>query len=367
MFTLTMLKAGNGDAIWLTFGTSEKQRHILVDAGPAKAQDAISQHVDLLRGEKDCTVEIDLLIVTHSDGDHINGAYWLMRNQKKLRIKIKSIWFNGYREIFGSDSLDLLGYKKAEQLSALTEYLGIRHNEGFSGEPVARAGDDDFPCTCIDGLRLTVLSPTVERLKDLREDWSKATKKAPGKTYRETLKELESSADDTLGASSKPGSDNSPPNGSSIALVVEYEEAAVLLAGDAFAGDIQTSLSRLRTLRKVGQIDFFKLSHHGCVANITDSLVTCVAAPHYLISTDGATHNHPDVETFQIILRNRPSEESFFHFNYEPVRERIRKVMNDNRVSLGSEPTQSGMRLDLVMLRAQISGRYEHHGDDDEQ
>ena len=42
--------------------------------------------------------ELELLVVTHVDIDHIDGTVKML-NQSKLPYKIKEVWFNGWKQI----------------------------------------------------------------------------------------------------------------------------------------------------------------------------------------------------------------------------------------------------------------------------
>lgn len=80
--TITFLDVGQGDATLIRDG---KGKTILIDAGPGdRILEALENH--LPPWERD----IDLLILTHLDADHISGASGLLR-----RYRIGEIWWNG--------------------------------------------------------------------------------------------------------------------------------------------------------------------------------------------------------------------------------------------------------------------------------
>ncbi|MEK6422159.1 MAG: hypothetical protein V4801_21435 [Burkholderia gladioli] len=346
MFTLTMLAAGRGDALWLSFGSDDAPRHILVDAGEVCGYECIQRHVERVRKRGE-TVEIDLFVVTHIDADHINGAFQLVKDLKKLDVKIHEIWFNGYEQIF-PECVSTLGPGTAERLSARIAAEEIAHNRCFPKNVAAKAADNNFPSAVFSGLDLTLLAPEATQLARLKTEWET---KNPGKAFERERARIEFEKNETLGASRTAGDDNSAPNESSIVLLAEFGEVSVLLAGDAYAHDIETSLDRFREVsNKSKPISFFKLSHHGSVRNLTASLVTCVGAEHYLISTNGVQHDHPDQEAVEIILKNRPTQKNSFHFNYRKPREKIREAFKGQGIDFGSEPSDNGLELDLIAL-----------------
>lgn len=59
----------------------------------------------------------------------------------------------------------------------------------------------------------------------------------------------------------------------------------------------------------------FKLSHHGSRANVTQDLMRCIEAKHFVFSTNGAYFIHPDDEAVArvIVGSKRPT----LWFNYD--------------------------------------------------
>ena len=71
MFKLHVVQAKYGDALILSFGTSAKPRHILIDGGPsgnyaADLEPALEKIVG--KGGK-----LDLVVLSHVDNDHVVG------------------------------------------------------------------------------------------------------------------------------------------------------------------------------------------------------------------------------------------------------------------------------------------------------
>ena len=96
-------------------------------------------------------------------------------------------------------------------------------------------------------------------------------------------------------ADQKTGRDASPSNGSSIALLVEYRGASVILGADAFGNVLGAALRQLARSRgtETLPVDAFKLPHHGSQNNITIALIGIAPARHYLVSTNGDTFRAP--------------------------------------------------------------------------
>jgi glyoxylase-like metal-dependent hydrolase (beta-lactamase superfamily II) len=111
MLMLEALRAKHGDALLLHHGTKAKPRLIVIDGGPPGVYpDALKPRLEQLRTAQklaDATpLDIDLLMVSHIDEDHIAGVLELMQ---KLRDqagpkswKIQRVWHNAFDDILGN-------------------------------------------------------------------------------------------------------------------------------------------------------------------------------------------------------------------------------------------------------------------------
>ena len=183
------------------------------------------------------------------------------------------------------------------------------------------------------GLHLTLLSPRAEQLKILRDKWNEELDKIlNGKTVEEMLQVTPTALQpDVLGepnveqlAKSRFEPDDSETNGSSIAFLAEFEDPfdgdrqkRVLFCGDAFSPVVEQSIRLLLAQRGADRlpIDALKLSHHGSKSNTSADLLGLLRCRHFLFSTDGSKHSHPDPETIARILKSA-SGRIDLHFNY---------------------------------------------------
>src|SRR5262249_1153952 len=114
--------------------------------------------------------------------------------------------------------------------------------------------------------------------------------------------------------------------GSSISFVLEYEGVALLLTGDAHARSLASSLERLAKQRAVAKLPFdaVKLPHHGSMSNISEAWLQWIDCQRWLISTNGAVFDHPDVATAQLIARHYQNQRPTLLCNYKsPSTERL--------------------------------------------
>lgn len=372
MFTVEMLPAGRGDALWITYGTAREPRHVLVDGGIAGTIATIRERIEALpRGAR----RLDLLVVTHIDLDHIAGVLALLRRPPEGLV-IDDIWFNGWRHLpqdpgvlGGAPDEDvdegILGAKQAEGFLYHIEQQGRPLNAAFDGAAVMVPADGrSLPTrTLSGGMTLTLLSPTRARLAGLRRAWKRELEKEGltpgsagpalearrGRRRRDDEGVLGAKRLDVEALAAEPfEGDDSLANGSSIAFVAEYEGRRLLATGDAFAEDLEAALGRLgATAEKPSRMDALKLSHHGGRHNTSGALLDLLRCPTYLVSTDGSVYEHPEQESVaRVIVHGRKAGPPTLCFNYrseenqvwdDPARYGSRGLGYKPRYPLGGE------------------------------
>ena len=365
MFRIEMLPAAHGDSLWIEYGSGRDVHRILIDGGPAHAYPALRQRIlHLPAAER----RFDLLVITHIDADHIEGIIRLLLDAEALDCHFDRIWFNGRDQINAvpDPAGEPLGGVQGELLGMLIADYEQRTgtkvwNQGFADSLAAI--DRKAPALPVvdlpGGCRLTLLSPDFDRLLELKDNWAKELKAAGVHSgniaqLRERLAksrslrplgdvlgaeddfDFEQPANDetdidfadTLGrgtgepgADAPFGGDTSRANGSSIALLLEYPatkpEVRFLLAGDAWASVLETSLAGLLAPGARLAIDGFKLAHHGSVANISESLLGRLKCSNYLVSTNGAIFGHPHARCVELLLKAHAGPgKARLHFNY---------------------------------------------------
>lgn len=324
-----MLPARHGDAILLGWGNPDERHYMLVDGGPAPAYAGIAARLSELSGNR-----LDLLVLTHVDGDHIEGTILLV-NDADLKLQIGEVWCNGSHHLVRE-----LGPVQGEILGALIGDRGIPWNTSFGGSAILTSPSEPFPVIDLAGnLRVTVLAPDSSALRRLRDAWLAACQEA-GLGFdspESALQALRSKPRLTPKASylgravpdvrelarSRKGSDTSVANASSLVLLVEYGASRVLLAGDSTPAALTPPIKRLLAHRELSSLPLtaFKLPHHGSSQNINAELVRLLPSDHFLFSTNGSYFKHPDSEAVATILEyGRPDSELIF--NYDNARNR---------------------------------------------
>jgi beta-lactamase superfamily II metal-dependent hydrolase len=331
MFTIEMLPAQQGDALWIEYGDPNAPSRVLIDAGTPPTYQMVKARI--LRPAPG-SGNIELFIVTHIDTDHIGGALKLLADGD-LGLEFGDVWFNAWRHLGADIAGDRLGPIDGEILSGLLDRGRRRWNEAFSGGPAAVR--DEGPLTTWElagGMTVTLLSPGPAQLLDLRRKWTNVVKDAgldpcqPGRA-QEILQILAARKGvrlDRLGAEeinvrklaeSAFVPDRAEANGSTIAVLAEFDGRSALLGGDGFADVIAANVRRLaqeRGRHKLA-IDAIKLPHHGSRHNLNTDLLSALTCRKYLFSTNGAIFGHPDRETVARIIVEGGADPTLF-FNY---------------------------------------------------
>jgi beta-lactamase superfamily II metal-dependent hydrolase len=325
-----MLPAQHGDALWIEYGNPDAPRRILVDGGTSPTAAIVRGRIAALAP---ADRRFELLIVTHIDTDHVGGILRLLAED--AGAEFGEVWFNAWRHLQAVPETSRLGPVDGEILSALLDRSGWPWNAAFDGGPVMVPADGPLPCHVLPGgMRLTLLSPGPEQLLALKHAWTEVVQEAgldpadPGRTMGrlEELAARKGARLDRLGAGDIDveglseavfDPDRAVANGSTIAVLAEYEGASIILGGDAFPEVIESNIARLlreRGTRKL-TVDACKVPHHGSRHNASDDLLGLLSCRRYLFSTSGRIFGHPDEEAVaRVILRGGSDPELLFNY-----------------------------------------------------
>ncbi len=324
MFDIHLLPASYGDSILLEYGNRRKY-YILIDAGPYTAFEEL---VPALRRAAPSMKRIELLVVTHIDTDHIDGAILLL-NRDKLPFVIGEVWYNGWNEI-STVGDDILGSLQGEYLSTLITRWGLPHNTRFNGKQVMVSDYASLPGIRLPGgMVITLLGPGPGELKALIPGWVNDTTdlrdEEAVKARLEKDPHYDKPMDDLLGdeygiedlQQTIVKADKSETNASSIAMLATYRGKSCLLPGDATTLTLLAAIEPLlqSTGRERLTVDAWKLAHHGSRKNTMEELMEKIECKRILVSSDGKKFGHPNADTLARMLKfNGPG--LTFYFNY---------------------------------------------------
>lgn len=343
------LPALNGDCILVEFQTSH---YILIDGGYVDTYE--NYLLPTLKEIESRGGKLDVVVVTHIDGDHISGIIRLLED---MPIGIGEIWYNGYRHIQSvavttedketfvhrsickesqSEECKPISAKQGCTLSALIARNGIPWNIPWKGNTIMAP----MSFTLGDAI-IHVLSPNNEDIGALESFWKKRLikdgllKKAHSEEFWDDAYEFSLSKDmpgfhlhekkvsksyDLLKLCKEAYEpDGSASNGSSISFVLETKGKRLLFLGDSHSETVVVSLRALYGEEKVPYIfDAVKLSHHGSYNNNSPELIKLIVSDKWLVSTNGDKYNHPDMPTLAHIITKGKGMKIYFNY-YLPI------------------------------------------------
>lgn len=335
-FRIKLLPALHGDCIWIEYGDAGATHHLLIDGGPLGAFGALRAHVEALPAQ---ARDVELLVVTHIDADHIDGIVKLLRHPE-LGLRYREVWFNGWpqleRSLAGGAVVRNDGAERGAisgaALDLTTMRGGLACNERFQRYAAFVPDDGELPrARLAGGMEITLLSPTPPKLQALSTAWTKAFAalgRKPGddayvaaRLDRDArfrgdgaLPALPGGIDEAADAAT--ALDAAVANGSSIAFVAEYEGRRCAFLGDAHAPTVQQALGRMARERgeEPLRLDAVKLSHHGSDGNTTTLLLQKMACRSFLVSTNGSVFGHPDDAAIARIVRHAAPARLVFNY-----------------------------------------------------
>lgn len=351
------LPAKSGDCFLLE---NERKACILIDCGYRSTyQNELKPLLERL-AKDGC--RISLMIITHIDEDHLEGAIALIEDNRYSDdpqiIPIDNIWFNGvlavcsqsekilshvkeklesseeakYNEVFGQVLKQLKGEsgpisaRESESFEVLCKKYKYSINQGFDCGLVERGFEQSFQ-----GFRVKVLSPDRSLLEYFESyihselvccferNYSLIQenkfygflekllivlgKDEKGASREQYICSSIPNIDDWIGTSTMAAMNT--VNRVSIVVEIEYAGYKMLFMGDSESQDWISNASK--------HYNLVKLSHHGTTKpNI--ELLSNIKCDKVLISTNGSRNNHPEEELLaNVIVAGIPE----IYFNYD--------------------------------------------------
>jgi beta-lactamase superfamily II metal-dependent hydrolase len=313
------LKAGKGDCILISIDRgTKKEKNIVIDGGVSKTYKRTTSKTGTLKSRisKKVLSNLDLVVLTHIDDDHICGLIQLLKDSKHVG-KIKELWFNSSCYLNEVDAVSSVE-KGHGQLNYFQKIIDnqphIKHRSDIFMENQKIYSDWGKD------IEIILLSPYKKQLNNLdiaQKKWEKE-RIAKGKEISIPCRD-ESSMEKSSIDEEEYKVGETEKNASSIAFILRYKEKNFLFLADADINIINNSLKALD--RKLLNFKFVKLSHHGSFKNnINEEFLQLIKTDTYIILTDGKhkRYNHPHKETIQLILDTKPKRQEIeFIFNYE--------------------------------------------------
>lgn len=290
-----------GDCLVLEFNENNGIPHnLILDSGTSKGYKENLR--PYLKGLYDMNRTINLWILSHIHDDHIGGFINYIKDLDYNIVPIiNKIIFNPPTNIT-SKKLTKSTYIpiSISQSVTISDFI-VGENKSWTK---AFSGDKfDFY-----GVKILILSPSLNNYTALRnknkahakmKDEDIYTPISVGKyDYKSTIDKL---------SLNKFEEDNSIENGSSIAILLIYEDLHFLWMSDAYPSVV------CQSLRKLGysedsplECEWATLSHHGSCHNINSEWVNMVHAKRYIVTANGNNkYCLPNKESFVRILTGK--------------------------------------------------------------
>lgn len=317
--TLHFLPAKHGDAFFIQCCKGDKKGIVVVDGGPTQSRNFIVNKIEELP-------QIDLMILTHHDDDHIEGILnYVRKHHSEIPFPVQKLWVNCARHIDLPISTDLKAdqaNKLADTLTLISQKTPIKWieyiTEGYNSSDVSFAD-------------IEVISPTGTILTKYIAEYEKRNGIQPSVS---TVDLSSKRGEEDLGIdlltlslrtkkNPNPEKYNELVNMASIAFILKCDGLSILMLGDSFPQNVEAYLQNKGYSKEHKlEVDFVKVSHHGSRNNISNDLLDMIKCNNYIISTNGGQgqSNHPDRETLANILchsERNMVESIHLYFNYE--------------------------------------------------
>lgn len=326
MVQLYSYPAGPGDFFWLRFGDHEVHNFI-IDGGDSRCK---IKFKELLSEIKQHGEQVDALLLTHFDSDHIMGMLrglqisydegglppiariYMNTGRGIISHQNNGQWDNVYLpedDIKVDAHTTLCSVTDQIKLVELFDKMGIK--QALCNYISTDTNKIEFGgCVC------KIISPEPNNLMDIVK-----TKWMNEKEYLTSIecaqKVIKQQSFSDLINCELPPEDHNISNNASIAFIFEYDDVKI-----AFLGDATPSIC-LRGLKHMGvcpskpcKVDLVKISHHGSRRNYSDDLYMALPTSNYLLSTDGRGGRLPDKIILAKLLQITESKPIFLYCNY---------------------------------------------------
>lgn len=310
--------AFNGDFILIKNRIGDKMHNIIIDGGTPKTYAiSFSEQIKLFQQSGE---NIDLLVITHIDDDHIGGIVNYFSDESSDKKLLKEAWFNSGKMLidhFGGEidpkrrvkiipkGAISMSVPQGQSLEAALEKLAIWKH------PLLISGHQEI----IGGVTLQVLSPNLGALEMLNKKWE---------TEKSDTISMSSNKHDDFHIDIKNlvirdfKQDAAVPNGSSIAFLATAGKRKALFLADSHPSTVIASLEDLKYSRdKKLKLDMVKVSHHASKGNTSTELLEMIDCKRFVVSTDGSKHGLPDKEAIARIIHQFPNCTIYFNYKNE--------------------------------------------------
>lgn len=292
----------SGDCIAFRYGDlhtgGDAQTVVVVDGGYGKNASDLKTH---LKKYYNCTtregkIRIDLMIVTHTDLDHVGG---LAKLSEDVEIEVLNIWTHAPQEEMNKNWFADNRRTTSSVRSKLDDAF-VQLSNLLANTKTAKRWDVYSNWTLNDA-KFTILSPNPSFYKkciansgkaDLKPDEKVDAMKYPASSVKDEVEDEDYVKghiqwDDTEGTT--------PINESSMVFLFEYDGVRALFCGDAGKEAMENAVAQAKEQNiSLKGLTIIKQPHHGSRKNVNPSIMGNMSAKYCFIScTKNDEGHHP--------------------------------------------------------------------------
>ena len=292
-----------GDAIALRYGNlsdPNQQMVVVIDGGSIESGNEL---VGIIQNHYH-TNDVDLVICTHTDGDHSSGLRPVLKELDVNLLWLHRPWAHSYavRDAFKDGRITS---------KSLSKNMQIAYDFAYELESIAKENkisiEEPFAGMTFNGGAITILSPSEEYYESLIPTFTKTPQqiseevKAFGKIeeieYGYEDMSMESELLDAKG-------ETSGENNSSVVALFQFDNKKFLFTGDA---GVPTLINTIRFARLMGvslmDLHRFQIPHHGSHNNISPTILKYIKAEKAYVSAPPDNYKHPAKTVTNAFLR----------------------------------------------------------------
>lgn len=337
-------KAECGDAAKIRFlGDDQKFHNIFIDSGYERTfRPILLEEILNLKKRTEC---IDLWILSHIHDDHIGGVIKYLELIKSGELEdVVNQWYYNVPRFYNlrtqSQKNMTSNASSINQGDIIYEYL--KRNDKLLEKDIT----SDLETRNLFGLKLTILTPSLAKLNSLRRKYPIDSSKELERSELDSISDAKAIKDNDYLTKifefelENFVEDKSIENGSSIALITEFNNHKILWLADSHPNDVIKSLKKLGySKEKQFECDWVKVSHHGSSANNNSELYSLIKCNNYLFSVNGENkYNLPVKKCLARILRNKNrSQDSICNFYFTYDNEILRSIFKVDGANIYNE------------------------------
>lgn len=302
---IDFLPVGNGeksgDAIAFRYGDfsdAQKQYIVVIDGGTLDSGKALVKHIKQFYGSY-----VDLVILTHPDGDHSSGLREVLNE-----LKVGELWMHKPWE-HSEEILNLFVDGRITS-NSLSERLKEAYNFAHELEEIAVEKNitirEPFAGLTFNNEVIKVLGPTEDFYESLIPDFTKSPEqKGVIEKAFSGVKEVINWIVETMQIETlSEDGDTSAENNSSAIVLLDFDSDKYLFTGDTGIEGLQGAIDYANSKYiDISSIRFFQVPHHGSHRNISPSILNQIKCSTAFISASKDAPKHPSKKVVNALIR----------------------------------------------------------------